>query len=526
MRMNLPVTQQDFDYPSDQMLVSTTDTKGNIAHCNHAFVAVSGFTYEELIGQSHNLVRHPDMPPEAYKDMWQTIGRGRPWTGMIKNRRKNGDHYWVQANVTPILDNGKPKGYMSVRIKPNREQVQGAETLYAQMRAARESGQKRPAFVLRSGEVRYTGLRGLSGWLRRITITARLGMGLVGMVLLGMVPQLLEVLGFHLHGTQQLGLQLASLVLGAVLLLAWFNQSFGQAIKAAEHFADDLAGCNLTTSVATGFAPPMDSLIRSLRQIQISLRAVVGDVRGEIETFTQSAAEIAAGGLDLSARTEAQASSLQETAASMEELSSTVKQTATTAAQVATQSDVSTNVVTRGGDAVHKVGKAMHAIDQSSSKVRDIIGVIEGIAFQTNILALNAAVEAARAGEQGRGFAVVAAEVRALAQRSGVAAKEIRDLIAQSAEQITEGTQQMKHAGETIDEVVRSVRDVGTLIRQITNATHEQAIGIAQVNEAVTQLDTVTQQNAALVEQSAASAEDLSGSAVTLARAVQVFHLP
>jgi len=140
MRMSLPVTQQDFDYPSDQMLVSTTDTKGNIAHCNHAFVAVSGFTYDELIGQSHNLVRHPDMPPEAHKDMWQTIGRGRPWTGMIKNRRKNGEHYWVQANVTQILDNGKPKGYMSVRIKPNREQVQGAETLYAQMRAARESG--------------------------------------------------------------------------------------------------------------------------------------------------------------------------------------------------------------------------------------------------------------------------------------------------------------------------------------------------------------------------------------------------
>ena len=525
MRINLPVTQQDFDYPSDQMLVSTTDTKGNIAHCNHAFVAVSGFSYEELIGQSHNLVRHPDMPPEAYKDMWQTIGRGRPWTGMVKNRRKNGDHYWVQANVTPILENGKPKGYMSVRIKPTREQVRAAETLYAQMRASREAGQ-RPAFVLRSGEVRYTGLRGLFGWLSRVTITARLGVGLVGMVLLGMVPQLLEMLGLHLQGSQQVGLQLASLVVGAVLLLTWFNRSFGRAISAAEHFADDLAGCNLTTSVSTDFAPPMNSLIRSLRQIQVNLQAVVGDVRGEIETFSQSAAEIAAGGLDLSARTESQASSLQETAASMEELSSTVKQTATTAAQVAMQSDASTSVVTRGGDAVHRVGEAMRAIDQSSSKVRDIIGVIEGIAFQTNILALNAAVEAARAGEQGRGFAVVAAEVRALAQRSGVAAKEIRDLIAQSADQIAEGTQQMNHAGETIDEVVRSVRDVGELIRQITNATHEQAIGIAQVNEAVTQLDTVTQQNAALVEESAASAEGLSASAVTLARAVQVFHLP
>ena len=145
------------------------------------------------------------MPPEAYKDRWQTIGHGRPWTGMIKNRRKNGDHYWVQANVTPILDKGKPKGYMSVRIKPNREQVQGAETLYTQMRAARESGQNHPAFVLRSGEVRHTGLRGLSGRLRRITITARLGMGLVAMVLLGMVPQLLEMLGLHLHGSQQVG---------------------------------------------------------------------------------------------------------------------------------------------------------------------------------------------------------------------------------------------------------------------------------------------------------------------------------
>jgi aerotaxis receptor len=466
------------------------------------------------------------MPPEAYKDMWQTIGRGRPWTGMVKNRRKNGDHYWVQANVTPILENGKPKGYMSVRIKPTHEQVRAAETLYAQMRASREAGEKRPAFVLRSGEVRYTGLRGLAGWLRRITITSRLGMGLLGMVLLGMVPQLLELLGFHLHGTQQVALQLASLVLGAGLLLAWFSRSFGRAISAAEHFADDLAGCNLTTSVSTDFAPPMNSLIRSLRQIQVNLQAVVGDVRGEIETFTQSAAEIAAGGMDLSARTESQASSLEETAASMEELSSTVKQTASTAAQVATQSDASTSVVARGGDAVHKVGEAMRAIDQSSSKVRDIIGVIEGIAFQTNILALNAAVEAARAGEQGRGFAVVAAEVRALAQRSGVAAKEIRDLIAQSADQIAEGTQQMNHAGETIDEVVRSVRDVGELIRQITNATHEQAIGIAQVNEAVTQLDTVTQQNAALVEESAASAEGLSASAVTLARAVQVFHLP
>jgi aerotaxis receptor len=227
------------------MLVSTTDAKGHITHCNHAFVAVSGFSYEELIVQSHNLVRHPDMPPEAYRDMWQTIGRGRPWTGMVKNRRKNGDHYWVQANVTPILDQGKPRGYMSVRIKPTPQQVQAAEALYSQMRASRDAGQKRPPMVLRGGEVRYTGLRGLAGRLRRVTITGRLGLGLAGMVLLGMLPQLVEAFGTRLPAMAQLALQLASLVVGALLLMTWFSRSFGDAISAAEHFANDLAGCNL-----------------------------------------------------------------------------------------------------------------------------------------------------------------------------------------------------------------------------------------------------------------------------------------
>jgi len=153
MRTNLPVTQREYEYPADRMLVSMTDTKGTITHCNHAFVETSGFTYEELIGQPHNLVRHPDMPPEAYKDMWQTIGHGQPWTALVKNRRKNGDHYWVQANVTPILENGKPKGYMSVRIKPSRQDVQAAEALYAQMRADSQAG-KSPIY-LRGGEVRY-----------------------------------------------------------------------------------------------------------------------------------------------------------------------------------------------------------------------------------------------------------------------------------------------------------------------------------------------------------------------------------
>ena len=519
MRTNLPVTQREYDYPADQMLVSMTDTKGIITHCNHAFVETSGFTYEELIGQPHNLVRHPDMPPEAYKDMWQTIGHGHPWTALVKNRRKNGDYYWVQANVTPILENGKPKGYMSVRIKPSRQDAQAAEALYAQMRADAQQGSS--SIYLRGGEVRHKGPRGWLDALGRMTLTARLGLALLGMTTLAMVPQFLGM-----QGWEAVGLQLVSLLIGAGCVLAWFQLRFSAAIGAAEAFADDLAGCNLTTTVEGHYPPPLGTLIRALRQIQINLRAVVGDVRGEIAIFTRSAAEIAEGGIDLSARTESQASSLEETAASMEELSSTVKQTADTATRVSAQSAKSNEIAVQGGEAVHQVSQAMQAIDASSGKMRDIIAVIEGIAFQTNILALNAAVEAARAGEQGRGFAVVATEVRALAQRSGVAAKEIRELIAQSSEQISAGYQQMTGAGRTIDDVVASVKEVGELIQQISNATKEQAVGIAQVNEAVTQLDTVTQQNAALVEESAASAEGLNTSAVTLARSVQVFKLP
>ncbi len=518
MRTNLPITQHEFDYPDQQMLVSSTDAKGIITHCNDAFVQVSGYTYEELMGQNHNMIRHPDMPPEAYKDMWGTIGRGRPWTGMVKNRRKNGDHYWVLANVVPILRDGKPQGYMSVRIKPSRAQIQSAEGLYHTMRAA-DTADSLP-FYLRSGEVRTKGLRGLPGRVQRLTLTRKLFVALGLMSGVGMLPQLLDLQGFAMAAAQ-----LASLTVGALLVLAWFHRSFGAAMAQAERFALDIAGCNLTTTVYSDFPPPLDSFIKSLRQIQVNLRAVVGDVRGEIYKFGQTAAEVADGSMNLSERTESQASSLEETAASMEELSSTVKQTAKTAMQVATQSANSSTIAASGSAAVQRVGVAMQAIDASSSKVRDIIAVIEGIAFQTNILALNAAVEAARAGEQGRGFAVVATEVRALAQRSAVAAKEVRGLIAQSAEQISEGTQQMGSAANTIGEVVQSVSAVSALIQQISNATREQALGIAQVNEAVTQLDTVTQQNAALVEESAAAAEGLKSGAVALARSVQVFHL-
>jgi len=518
MRMNLPITQRQFDYPGEQMLVSTTDTRGVITHCNHAFVAVSGYTYEELIGQSHNLVRHPDMPPQAYKDMWQTIQQGKPWTGLVKNRRKNGDHYWVQANVTPIMQDGKPKGYMSVRTKPTAAQIQTTEALYAQMSMAGESGAL--SFYLKNGEVRYKGLKGVMAHISRLSLSVRLGMALTTLIALAMLPMFLPSLG-----VAQLSLQLATLLIGSTLIVAWFQSSFNAAIMAAEHLSNDLSGCNLSTAATTDYPSYMSPLMRSLRQIQINLHAVVGDVRRETANFTQSAHDIACGGMDLSDRTESQASSLQETAASLEQIASTGKHAAEMSVQVALQSRESSDLASQGGQAVNAVSQVMQAINASSNKMQEIIGVIDGIAFQTNILALNAAVEAARAGEQGRGFAVVATEVRALAGRSAVAAKEIKELIAKSSEQVSAGSRHMAGAEISIDKIVKSVGTMGSLIELINNSAREQALGISQVNEGVSHIDTLTQQNAVMAEESAASAKELSSSAITLMRSVQVFHL-
>ncbi|KAB2890490.1 MAG: chemotaxis protein, partial [Burkholderiaceae bacterium] len=309
------------------------------------------------------------------------------------------------------------------------------------------------------------------------------------------------------------------------VVVAWFHSRFTGAIGEAQRFAADMAGCNLSTSARTDYPSALGALMRRLQQIQINLRAVVGDVRTEVHGFSTTAAEIARGSLDLAARTESQASSLEETAASMEELSGTVAHTAETAQHMALESEQSTQVAGQGGAAIEEVGAAMEQIRSSSTRMGEIIGVIESIAFQTNILALNAAVEAARAGEQGRGFAVVASEVRALAQRSASAAKEISGLIHQTVAGIEDGNRRMDQAGRTIGDMVASVERVSGLVHQISNATREQSQGIAQVNEAVTQLDTVTQQNAALVEESTASAQSLRSSAHTLERAVDVFTM-
>ncbi|MBC8741386.1 HAMP domain-containing protein [Paraburkholderia sp. UCT31] len=316
------------------------------------------------------------------------------------------------------------------------------------------------------------------------------------------------------------------MALGAAAL-AWrsLQRAIGTPLAQALGHFRAIADGDLTTQVEVRTRDEMGQLMSGLQAMQGKLVQTISVVRDGSRSIDTAAQEISAGNLDLSQRTEEQAASLEETASSMEELTSTVRQNADNARQATTLASTASGVAQRGGEVIGRVVETMHGISDSSARVAEIISVIEGIAFQTNILALNAAVEAARAGEQGRGFAVVAGEVRTLAQRSATAAKEIKDLIGESVTRVDAGSKLVEEAGSTISEIVQSVKRVTDIMSEIAAASQEQSIGIGQVNTAVTQMDEVTQQNAALVEQASAAAQSLAQQAQGLRDAVAVFKV-
>ncbi|WBS03491.1 methyl-accepting chemotaxis protein [Pseudoduganella sp. SL102] len=316
----------------------------------------------------------------------------------------------------------------------------------------------------------------------------------------------------------------AAVTLGA--LCSWvLTRGIVRPIQEAVELAETVASGDLTRSIDATTNDETGALLRALRHMNDSLVKIVTEVRGGTETIAGASGEIAAGNLDLSSRTEQQAASLQETAASMEQITGTVRQNADNASQANQLAITASTVATEGGAVVGQVITTMGSINESSRKIVDIIGVIDGIAFQTNILALNAAVEAARAGEQGRGFAVVASEVRTLAQRSAAAAKEIKGLIGDSVQKVDAGAKLVDQAGATMEQVVESIRRVADIMGEITHATKEQAVGIGQVNQSIGLMDEATQQNAALVEQSAAAAGSMQDQAAKLAQVVGLFKL-
>jgi len=893
MRSNTPVTNVEYDLRENLSIVSKTDLKGIITYVNPDFIEASGFIEKELIGQPHNLLRHPDMPEEAFADMWATLKAGKPWTGIVKNRRKNGDHYWVTANVTPIFEGGNCVGYLSVRTKPSRQVIDAHAAVYRRFKEDKQGNlrivagkavnstsagailklfsgmnersrivtafaviqlifiavlisalviERNSMFENRQRAARYavetawgtveslgkaatageitvaeaqkraiTQLKGLRydgkeyfwindmqprmimhpakpemdgkeiggikdpngkllfidmvnlvkangfgfvsyewprpgsdkpvpkisfvkgyqpwGWiigsgiyvddideivkgqiwellivllftsLLMVAMTKSLLNNIVGSlrkasnqlnrIAQGSYSDAIEVqrndevgllmyamksmqirMGFEVSDAKRTAeestrirvaldnIDMSVTVSDSNGLLIYFNNSARRLFekieaqvmarhpnfvvnkligeKLTDFFEDEVIKAAYREKMVTSRVFNMQMAGRVLRLIAAPVRDDSGEYIGRVtqwldrtvevaveqeiativnaasqgdfghrvsldgkegffrqigegmnnlmqtssigldevvrvlgalakgdltetitsdyhgtfgqlkddsnttvkqltevisrikeaaETINTAAKEIASGNTDLSQRTEEQASSLEETAASMEEITSTVKQNADNAKQANQLAAGASEIAVRGGEVVSKVVTTMSSISESSKKIVDIISVIDGIAFQTNILALNAAVEAARAGEQGRGFAVVASEVRNLAQRSAAAAKEIKTLINDSVDKVAVGTDLADKAGKTMDEVVNSVKRVTDIMAEISAASVEQSSGIEQVNQAITQMDDVTQQNAALVEQAAAAAESLEEQAEQLTELISTFRL-
>ncbi|AXK81262.1 PAS domain S-box protein [Pseudolabrys taiwanensis] len=522
MRQNLPITNVEYVVDERQSIVSTTDHRGNITYANPYFIEASGYAEEELIGAPHNILRHPDMPPAAFRDLWASIKAGLPWQGVVKNRRKNGDYYWVFARVTPIVENGKAAGYMSVRTKPSRAQIDAAARLYKQ------EMDKPGSLLLRQGRVFA------SRWHRRFVAMLEVPIGLRLGLTFAMLLAAVAVLGWAAaspEAVMRAGLAgwLGAFAIAVFAAVGCFWLYVAQAIvspmKQAVRFAQRIAGGDLTATADTVRGDEIGQLTRALCQLNANLHSVVGDIHTNFDNMMTAAHQISGGTNDLSGRTDSQAAALEETAASIDQITAKVKENAGHTSQGDGMANNALASAETGGAIVTKVVDTIAEISESSQRISDIVGIINGIANQTNLLALNAAVEAARAGEAGRGFAVVATEVRNLAQSSANAASEIKTLIEESAEKVKSGTLLARDAGAAMQDILASIRSVSGIMNEITVASNEQSSGIEQVNSAVNHLDEVTQQNAALVEQTTRSTRRLEEQGAKLMQALSVFKL-
>ncbi|HFZ8493529.1 TPA: methyl-accepting chemotaxis protein [Salmonella enterica subsp. enterica serovar Hvittingfoss] len=502
------VSQLNTPLDDDTTLMSTTDLESYITHANDTFVQVSGYQLNELLAQPHNLVRHPDMPKAAFADMWYTLKQGEPWSGIVKNRRKNGDHYWVRANAVPMIREGRVTGYMSIRTRATNDEIAAVEPLYQALNEGRCSKRIHKGLVVRQG---------LLGKLPAMPVRWRVRsiMGLMAVML---------ALALALFGTDA---SWQALLLGALAMLAGTALFEWQIVRPIENVATQ------ALKVATGERNSVQHLnrsdelgltLRAVGQLGLMCRWLINDVSSQVSSVRNGSERLAKGNNDLNEHTRQTVENVQETVTTMNQMAESVKLNSETASAADKLSMAASSAATQGGEAMDTVIKTMDDIAHSTQRIGTITTLINDIAFQTNILALNAAVEAARAGEQGKGFAVVAGEVRHLASRSANAANDIRKLIDASATKVQSGSEQVHAAGRTMDDIVAQVQNVTLLIARISQSTQEQTDGLSSLTRAVDELNRITQKNAALVEESAQVSAMVKHRASRLEDAVTVLH--
>lgn len=521
MKKNLPVTDREKTFPEHAQIVSSTDLKGVIRHANSDFVSISGFSLDELVNKSHNIVRHPDMPPAAFQNLWDTLAQGRPWMGIVKNRCKNGDYYWVDAFVTPVFEHGRVAGYESVRAKPAAEDIKRAESLYRKL-------------------WRGKGLRSL--WPVR---SLHLNMAMAFSTVLAAVVGLM-----HLAGAPPLSVSgglLAGGCTASFALAGWQTRSIRKAAEYARSIGDNTA----MQKVYTGYTDEGGELLYAIKLLQGGLRTVLGRIQESADELQDEAEQTAATTRQTSDGIRQQQSETELLATAMEEMSATVREVAQNTAAASDFAEQADNLTVSARVAVNTSVEACQLLEKEiahtagviqrleadSESIGTVVDVIRGIAEQTNLLALNAAIEAARAGEQGRGFAVVADEVRTLASRTQASTGEIQHMIASLQSAARESVSAMGTGRALAGDSVRYAGDVGRELEsiagraarikdmsiQIASAVEEQSAVSEEISRNVHNINDVADATSLRATATAASAQSVARHAVTLQTLVSRF---